>query len=102
MSEGSLLAELQEKEERLVLAARYGKNLLEENGRLKQELSALKRDLEILEEVQQISTQLAEHSYGVFTSWLISTTSVRSSCFNTPMQMPCRHWSQGRPITSSP
>lgn len=51
-----LLAELLEKDQQLLLAARYGKNLLEENEMLRQELSVTQQDLSVakasLEEVR--------------------------------------------------
>lgn len=42
-----LLAELLEKDQQLLLAARYGKNLLEENEMLRQELSVTQQDLSL-------------------------------------------------------
>lgn len=50
-----LLAELNRKENDLILAAEFGKKLLDEKERLKQDLSALKADLACLEEVINFS-----------------------------------------------
>lgn len=49
---GRLLAELQEKEHKLIQAAGYGRDLLEENAKLKQELQILQQDSTRMEEVE--------------------------------------------------
>lgn len=56
----SLRAELVEKEKNLVLAALAGKDLLEENKKLRQELNALKEDEAALEEVLILSLSISQ------------------------------------------
>lgn len=47
--------ELKQKEANLELAARLGKNLLEENEKLKQDLNSMQQDLTSLEQVPKLS-----------------------------------------------
>lgn len=49
-----LLAELRQKESDLLLAAQFGKDLLEEKESLQQDLSELRAELKCLEEVSYL------------------------------------------------
>ena len=51
VSSSALCAELRQKGEDLLRAARYGKDLLEERGQLRSELEALREEYESLQEV---------------------------------------------------
>lgn len=61
LSVEDLYAELQEREEDLVLAGRFGKNLLEEKEGLKKDLHVLQRNYSSLEEVATVITMCAEY-----------------------------------------
>ena len=52
LGEEALLEELSRKEDNLLRAARYGKNLLEENGRMMTELRSLQEERSNFEEVR--------------------------------------------------
>ena len=57
-----LLAELQDKEHKLVKAAGYGKDLLEENEKLRNDLKGLQLDCARLEEVCCLANQVIRES----------------------------------------
>jgi len=58
----ALCAELRKKDEDLLQAASYGKDLLEERGRLRSELEALREEHASLQEVNIVHTHISKVS----------------------------------------